>query len=304
MANGYSRTAAIPRKGFHYNDKTHVYKLDGQRMTGVTTVLGIAGDKSNLIQWAANQAAATAMLEADSIDRRAFVKELSALKKLDTRSANELGKKYPGFEAARKRHMNIRDTAADAGTEAHLICELFERGDTEALKSGNWTDEGKRRARIYMDWYKENVAKTHFVERPLFSKSLFVGGTPDGGMQMKDGKNLLNDKKFKDYIYDPAAFWQMAAYRLMLEEMAEDSTTPVFIEWKDGTTEEYASPQEYLGTFGDVKWDGALIVRVGEKDFEEMHASTYEDDREDFVAALRLYRSLGAFKNRIMKIAE
>jgi hypothetical protein len=273
-------------------------------MTGVTTVLGIAGDKSNLIQWAANQAAANAILESETIDATAFAQDLVKYKKLDTRAATELGKKYPGFDGARKRHMNIRDTAADAGTEAHLICELFERGDTETLRTGNWTDEGKRRARVYMDWYNQNVEKTHFVERPLFSKSLFVGGTPDGGMQMKDGRNLINDKKFKDYIWDPAPFWQMAAYRLMIEEMAQDDTTPVFIEWKDGSTEEFASPKEYLGTFGDVKWDGALIVRVGEKDFEEMHAATYEDDREDFLAALRLYRSLGAFKNRIMNVAQ
>lgn len=300
MANGYSRTAGRP--GFHYNDKTHVYKLDGERMTGVTTVLGIAGDKSNLIQWAANQAATQAVLETPQIDWQAFAEDVAKYKKIDTRAANELGKKYPAFETARKRHMNIRDTAADAGTEAHLICELFERGDADALRTGNWTDEGKRRARVYMDWYKENVAKTHFVERPLFSKSHFVGGTPDGGMQMKDGRNLLNDKKFKDYIWDPSAFWQMAAYRLMLEEMAQDTTTPVFIEWKDGSTEEYSSPKEYLATFGDVKWDGAVIIRVGEKDFEEMHASTYEDDREDFLAALRIYRSLGAFKNRVLNV--
>lgn len=294
---------AVARKGFHYNDKTHTYRLDGERMTGVTTVLGIAGDKNNLIQWAANQAAAWALLEAATVDATAFAEAVAQYHKIDTKAANELGKKFPGYEAARKRHTNIRDTAADAGTEAHLICELFERGETDALKNLPWTDEGKRRARIYMDWYKENVEKTYFVERPLFSRSLFVGGTPDGGMKMKNGRNLLNDKKFKDYIYDPAAFWQMAAYRLMLEEMENDDETPVFLEWKDGTTEEYRSPKEYLGSFGGVQWDGALIVRVGEKDFEEMHAETYEDDKRAFLAALEIYRQLGAFKNRVFKAA-
>lgn len=303
MANGYKRTAAVPRPGFHYNDKTHTYRLDGERMTGVTTVLGIAGDKSNLIQWAANQAAAKAVMEAETMDRTKFAAALAVFKKLDTRAANELDKAFPGFKAARTAHIGIRDTAADAGTEAHLICELFERGETEVLKTGNWTEEGKRRARVYMDWYNQNIEKTHFVERPLFSRKHFVGGTPDGGFQLKDGRNFINDKKFKPTIYDPGAFWQMAAYRLMLEEMATDETTPVFIEWKDGSTEEYASPKEYLGTFGAVEWNGAMIVRIGEDDFEEMHAETYEDDKEDFLAALRLYRSLGAFKNRVVKAA-
>lgn len=301
MATGRARTAGVPEKGFYYNDRTHTYRLDGERMTGVTTVLGIAGDKSNLIQWAANQAAVWAIMEAASVDAEAFAAAVAKYPKIDTRAANELDKLFPGFAAARKRHINIRDSAADSGTEAHLMCELYERGETMVKES--WSPEAWKRGQRYLEWYRQNVARTHFVERPLFSKELFVGGTPDGGFQLKDGRNLINDKKFKPSIWDPTPFWQMAAYRLMLEEMAQDETTPVRIEWKDGSVEEYASPKEYLGTFGGTKWDGAVIVRVGDEDFEEMYADTYESDKEDFLAALRLYRSLGAFKNRVLNVA-
>ncbi len=291
----------VPEKGFYYNDNTHKYYLNGELMTGVTTVLGIAGDKSNLLQWAANHGAATGILEGASIDVSAFAAELAKAPKLDTALAKKLDTQFPGFKAARTRHLSIRDTAADTGTEAHLMCELFERGQ-DIPTSGNTTTN--MRAAMYVDWYRKNVEKTYFVERPLFSTGLFVGGTPDGGFRTLDGQNLINDKKFKPYLYDPSPFWQMAAYRYMLEEMETDTTTPVRIVWKDGTTEDYASPQEYLGSFGGVKWDGSVVVRVGEVrgDLEAMYCNTYEDDKAGFLACLTLYRQIGAFKKRTLTI--
>ena len=296
-----ARTALqIPEKGFFYHHPKHKYYLDGQMMTGITTILGIAGDKSNLIQWAANQAAAHAILEAASMDITAFAAQLASYPKLDTTAAKELERMFPGFGAARTASNRVRDKAADTGTEAHLLCELFERG--EQLPEA--TPAVLERAQRYIDWYRQNVERTYFVERPLFSSSLFVGGTPDGGFRTKDGQNLINDKKFKPYIWDPSPFWQMAAYRLMLEEMATDETTPVKIDWGD-KVEEYASPKEYLGSFGGVAWDGAVVVRVGERrnDLEAMYCNTYEDDKTGFLACLTLYRQLGAFKNRVV-IAE
>ena len=54
----------IPSEGFFYHDPTHRYFMDGERMTGVTTIVDGVGDKSNLIQWASNQAAAVGIMEA------------------------------------------------------------------------------------------------------------------------------------------------------------------------------------------------------------------------------------------------
>lgn len=292
----------IPPDGFFYRDSDHVYALNGERMTGVTTILGGVGDKSNLIQWAANLASAGALAVAPEMDVEAFNTAVKGHRKIDTRAANELDKLFPQFKTARTSHIRVRDTAGDAGTEAHLICEMYERG--MPMAKADCTEEGWRRSQEYINWYKGNIAKTHFVERPLFSASLFVGGTPDGGFQFNDGRNYINDKKFKPYIYDPSAFWQMGAYRMMLEEMAEDTATHVRLEWKDGTVEEYASPKEYLGSFGGVAWEGAVIVRVGETDFETMFCDTYEDDKKGFLAALEIYRQMGAFKNRVQNITQ
>lgn len=293
-----ARTALqIPERGFFYHHPKHKYYLNGEQMTGITTILGIAGDKSNLIQWAANQAAAHAILEAASIDITAFAAQLASYPKLDTTAAKELERAFPGFGAARTASNRVRDKAADTGTEAHMLCELFERGETLPVATPAVLERAKR----YIDWYQQNVERTYFVERPLFSSTHFVGGTPDGGFRTKDGQNLINDKKFKPYIWDPSPFWQMAAYRLMLEEMASDETTPVKIDWGD-RVEEYASPKEYLGSFGGVEWNGAVVVRVGERpnDLEAMYCNTYEDDKAGFLACLTLYRQLGAFKNRVV----
>lgn len=295
-----------PEKGFYYHNPSHKYWLDSEMMTGVTTVLGIAGDKTNLIQWAANQAAVTGLLGTASIDALAFAAEVAKYKKIDTTAAKELDKKFPLFKTARTAHIGIRDTAADTGKEGHSICEEYELAKMGQMEwaATDYRPEAYERAKLYLNWYENNVAQTHFVERPVFSRTAFVAGTPDGGFELKDGRNLINDKKFKPYIYDPSPFWQMGAYRMMLEEMATDTTTPIKIDWGQGRTEEYASPLEYLGSFGAVAWDGAVILRVGEKDFEEMHCDTYEDDKADFLAALRIYRSLGAFKNRLSDVTQ
>ena len=295
-----------PTSGFYYHHPRHQYYLDGAKMTGTTTVLGVAGDKSNLIQWAANQGAAKALMEAASIDIAAFAKAVAGFKKLDTPACKQLDRVYPGFATARTAHLAIRDAAGDTGTAGHKLCEDYERARMAGgtLKVADYPPEVYKRARPYIDWYRANVVKTWFVERPMFSREHFVAGTPDGGFQLKDGRNLINDKKFKEYIYDPSPFWQMAAYRMYYEEMLADTTTPIKIDWGGGKVEEYTSPREYLKTFGAVGWDGAVIIRVGENDFEEMYCDTFEDDKADFLAALRLYRSLGAFKNRKATIAE
>lgn len=292
----------IPETGFFYYDPKHKYFLNGEAMTGVTTPLDGVGDKSNLIQWAANQSAAIGIIEGASMNAEEFAKKLATFKKLDTAAAQQLDKLFPGFKAARTASNRIKDKAADSGKEAHKLCELFERGELTPRMLSEASEEGQRRFNLYKDWYENNIEKTLFVERPLFSSSLFLGGTPDGGFVHKDGRNLINDKKFKPSIWDPTAFRQMAAYRLMLEEMAADITTPVRIDWGDGKVEEYASPLEYLGSFGGVKWDGAVVIRVGEYDFEEMYADTYETDKRGFLAALEIYRENGAFKNRVATI--
>lgn len=258
-------------KSFVYNDERHEYLLDGKKMTGVTTVLGSVGGAGGLIQWAANEAVKVASAKINS--GKAYTEdELAAI-----------------FAEAKNAHRKKKEDAGDLGTESHLVCELFEQGKDYSHLS----EEAQLRAKPYIDWYKKEVAESLFVERPLFSRAWFVGGTPDGGFRTKEGKNLINDKKFKNKIYDSKAYWQMAAYQEMIEEMSNDTETTVRLEWKDGTIEEYKNPQEYLGSLGKVEWDGCVVLLMdGKEGVQPLYRFAYGQDLPSFLAALTIYKTL------------
>ena len=281
--------------GFVFNEKNRERTLDGAEMTGVTTVLGYAGNKENLQQWYANQGVARAfIIGAPEGFEEQYNRVVERDGKLSTDGVKELDKMFPTFRDARCEAARVSTKAAKLGTNAHKIAELFEIGMYDPLKAD---EEAIKRASPYFQWYAQNVEKTHFVERPLFSRSMFIAGTPDGGFLTKDGKNLINDKKFKGGIYDPSPFVQMAAYRSMLEEMAQDTTTPVRLEWKDGHVDEYKSPREYLAAIGGVVWDGSVVILVdGTGDVKPLFRYAYEQDLNTFKAALTIYREYEAYK--------
>lgn|SRR3990167_454368 len=282
--------------GFVYQEKgnRHNYFLDRVLMTGVTTILGVAGDTGGLQVWYGNLAAAKAFMTGTPTGfKESYEGVVKKFGKLTSEAARELDKLHPEFKEARLAAMAVRDTAADTGKDAHLLCEEFERGNDIS----KFSKEVQERAKPYLEWYKENVNKTHFVEKPVFSRSLFVGGTPDGGFGLKDGKNFINDKKFKNSIYSPQPHWQQAAYRMMIEEMSQDITTPVRLELKDGTIESYKNPQEYLGSLGGIKWDGSVILLLdGINGVQPMFRYAYEEDKNSFLASHTIYKAINNFK--------
>lgn len=267
--------------GFVYRDGEHDYHSDRVEMTGVTTVLGVAGSPGGLMQYAANYGAARAFC----LKTPAGLKEaLENLPKLDTPAARELDKAYPEWKDARTAHARNTGRRAEAGTDNHALAEAWEQGQEILI--------GTPELDHYKTWYAENVEKTLFVERPLFSKRMFVGGTPDGGFLMKDGKRLINDKKFKDSLFDNKAFWQMAAYRMMIEEMLQDEATPVRLEWKDGSVEEFASPKKYLESIVGVDWDGSVVLTINGKGVVPSYRFAYEEDRDSFESVLKIYKRI------------
>lgn len=265
--------------GFVYHDPSHSYFTDFVEMTGVTSVLDCVGSPGGLMQYAANHAAAHGL---QYLPPEGFTLALKAHPKLTTEVARLLDKQFPVFKEARLAHKRNTQKAADSGTDNHSLCELWEQGKTVTE-----TEELKR----YKEWYGLNVSKTLFVERPIFSKTWHVGGTPDGGFLLKDGKALINDKKFKDSIYDNKPFWQMAAYRKMLEEMASDTTTPVTIIWADNT-ETYKNPKEYLSSLGETKWNGSVVIQINSKEANPLFRYAYEEDLKSFESSLWIYRHI------------
>jgi hypothetical protein len=274
-------------KGFFYRDADHKYFLNGKQMTGNTTVSKTPSYGNNLQVWYAKETA-----EAVWKNRKLCTTE-EGLKSVLMEAINSPSDQFEG--------------AAGIGTKAHKICELFDLG----LPYDHMPKESIALAQNYMRWQEKNVEEVLFCEKPVFSEEHFVAGTPDGGFVMKNGKKLINDKKFKNGIYALDPFMQMAGYRMMMEEMAE-SKTPVTIWWSDGRKEEYATAREYLGTLGGVKWDGAVVLMqrkplADQTDklfpktqwdcgLEEIYRYDFETDKKAFLAGLELYRANQTFK--------
>lgn len=270
--------------GFVYVDKKHEYWLNQKEMTGVTSILNGVGSPNGLMQYAANFAALKGLSTKTPKGFAKTVKELVKKNgKLSSEVAREIDKLFPTFKEARLAHSQNTKEKAEMGTDNHALCENWEKGEKIELTPA---------VKAYQEWYKANVEKTWFVERPLFSKEWFMGGTPDGCFLTKDGKNLINDKKFKDSIYDNKPHWQMAAYRKMIEEMKSDWSTPVRIEWADGTVEEYQSPVHYLVNIVPPTFDGSVVLQITENGCNPLYRFAYEEDLQSFESALWIYRHL------------
>ena len=87
-----------------------MYTLDGQRMTGVTTVLSVIA-KPALIGWAANMA----------VD---YVKDYIKVHP-DVRGQDQLDKLLVVVEEARTAHTKAKEKAGDVGTLAHKKIEVW-----------------------------------------------------------------------------------------------------------------------------------------------------------------------------------
>jgi hypothetical protein len=104
---------------FEFNAEKHYYTLNGKRLYGVTTVLGVI-NKPALIQWAANLATARAFqLKAD----KELVKYIESKEIIDSTTAKEIGEKFPEFNQARLAHRERADAGAEAGTDTHATIE-------------------------------------------------------------------------------------------------------------------------------------------------------------------------------------
>ena len=188
------------KKEFTFDEKTHTYRLDGKRMTGITTVLGVIA-KPALIPWAANMA----------VD---YVKEHGSLEK--DGGVNFISIREDILEEARKAHAQKRDKAADVGTLVHKAVEEW----INEKKEPKLDEQGIKMFNHFKKWAEDNKVKFLESEKKVYSEEHFVAGTPDFICEI-DGRKYLGDFKTSSGIYGREFFWQCAGYRMMLEEMGE-----------------------------------------------------------------------------------
>ena len=197
------RTVKIGRYEFH--EKAHRHMLDGKRLTGVTTILGVL-NKPNLIGWAADMA----------VD---YVKE----KAEKTTPKGPYLVSEDSLEEARKAWSKKRDKAGDWGTIVHAAIEGWIKTGSIPEKvlvddiEVEVTKEHKKPVNLFIEWGKDK----EFLESEVhvYSERMFVGGICDI-IYKENGKTYLADIKTSSGIYYEA-FWQMGGYHLCLEETSE-----------------------------------------------------------------------------------
>lgn len=258
------RIAKTKMKNFTFNKENHYYELDGKRLYGVTTILGVIA-KPALIPWAVKMTVDTFKNLLDKDDR--------VEKPIDSRSG-VMTRFYKVAESilddllkeAKSAHRKKKEEAGAKGTDAHArIEELI----TNAIKTHNGSLDiplGKESEQVsnFVDWAVKNEVKFLASEKQLYSESAWVAGTTDMVFEMK-GKKYVGDVKTSSAIY-PEHFYQMAAYRMMLEEM------------------------------GETGFDGSVVVRIGKdgkfnEDKDVQYRYDYQTDLSAFLGALAIFKA-------------
>ena len=128
------------------------------------------------------------------------------------------------------------------------------------------TEEQQTAFNNFRQWVEENKIEFLESEKHVWSKEFWIGGITDGIMKM-DGKKYVFDIKTSSNIYNDM-FFQMAAYALCLEEMAEHKDIEGYI-------------------VINLKKDGSI-------DFKR--ADNMEVNRNAFLAALSLHKIINSLE--------
>lgn len=257
---------------YEFQEKGHKHFLDGKRVTGVTTILGVIA-KPALIPWAANMA----------VDYIKNNEDRAIIERLDQTDNN---KKHCGLnlellEEARTAHRRKKEDAGQKGTDVHAMIEKEVKNaieNTSGFLKAEWKEQYDTPQILhFFDWAVKNKVKFLESEKKVWSEKMFVAGICDFVCEI-NGEKLVGDLKTSSGIYTEH-FYQVAAYRMFLEEMGEkDFKGSVIVNLKkDGKFDE----------------DQDVIINY-----------SYEDERDAFLSALKLYRvgksfSKNKFSNKL-----
>ena len=242
---------------YQFQENGHKHFLDGKRATGVTTILGVIA-KPALIGWSARMASEYVLEN---------LKDLNEIERV--------------CEEAKNAHRIKKEDAGQKGTDVHALVESLIK--ESIAKNGGFikkdgpelppnTESDNKQVQNFIDWATKNKVKFLESEKPVYSEKMFCAGICDFVCEI-NGEKLVGDLKTGSGIY-PEHFYQVAAYRMMLEEMGEkDFKGSVIVNIKKD------------GTFNE---DQDVIINY-----------SYEDERNAFLAAWTLYRvGQGFSKNK------
>lgn len=183
-----------------FDPKTHKYLVtDGEEQffaPSVTSVLRIIDKSGPLMNWAVNctlDVCKTA-IQPNTLHSEVYLEQV--------------------WEQARKSHRQVKEQAADIGTQAHRWLERYSR--TGEVPHEEVSDEVLSCVNAGLDWINGHNSVVVACERPVYSKNHRVAGTLDQ-LAMIAGKLCVVDFKTSAGLY-PEFYLQTAAYAAMYEE--------------------------------------------------------------------------------------
>jgi len=172
-----------------FNKYKHVYTVDGEKITSVTTVLGVI-NKPALVSWAARMATEHVIA---CIDPGVAYDEVQ----LDAI-----------FAGAKKAHWQKKTDAGNIGTLVHNWIEDYINDENPGMPVNELLNDAVSN---FLDWVKKNDVHFLKAEEPVFSRKYEYAGIIDFICTI-DGKLYIGDIKTSKGIY-PEYLLQTAAYR-------------------------------------------------------------------------------------------
>jgi len=182
-----------------FDDSNHSYWVNGERVIGVTTPLGVI-NKPALMGWALKLAG------------EAIISSITAGKTYDEIEIRNIA------ETAKKAHVGASQNAKDIGTLCHQWLEDYIAGKNPPDPVHPAINAVSKQ---FLKWEKENpTLEILESERPIYSLKHNYAGTMDFIFKL-DGKVYLGDFKTSTGIWDEN-WYQVAAYRMAFQEENPD----------------------------------------------------------------------------------
>lgn len=185
---------------------TKGYRLDGQRIPSVTTIIGNCKSENTskaLMHWAWK-------LGCEGVNYREVSKAACSAGHLAHDIAEHTVKKLAEIQSARPDD-EYQQLVQDAFEWAHkTVLDKTTITDRDVIDRATTAIEG------FVDWLEMTRAVVIATEVPLASKKHRFGGTLDAVLQVND-KLCIGDWKTSNSLY-PDYLCQIAAYRILWEE--------------------------------------------------------------------------------------
>ncbi len=289
-------TTKAPKKiksKYAYTDegKQHLHTLNGKPLLGTSTVVKIIGTGGAFSWWASGKAVeklgwikkadTRKVKNEDALLLNATSRKLSAalqLLKFRTMGVDEFQQL---LDEAYRAHEDSKQESAQTGTDLHAdleryVKECIEQCQGKPILIGGANSDYPEAVRKFSVWCWDSVEKFIWSEAHCYSEKLWVGGISDAGALMKDGKVAVIDfKSSKDAYY--SQFVQCAGYATLIEENG----------LLDALGNSTAKPKTKIGAL--------YVVPFGAEDVTPRPHFDVEGRKQDFISAVRLYKSSQIF---------